>query len=96
MSPDELAIKTEKKFDFNCYCIVSFWGFFYKIAVYIPKPVPVIYSGKAHKALGFETEGLLLKVTKSVTQNTLILHTEYSQLVLATSGDHIHCPKVVV
>lgn len=70
--------------------------FFCKIAVYIHEPVPVIYSGKAHKALGFEIEGLLLKVTKSVAQNTLILHTEYSQLVLTTSGDDIHCPKVAV
>lgn len=55
-----------------------------------------MYSGNAHKAPKFETEGLLLEVTKSVTQNALILSTVYSQLVLTTSGDDIHCPNMAV
>lgn len=70
--------------------------FFSKIPVHIPNIVPIIYSGNAGKALRFEIEGLLLTVTKSVTQNALILSTMYSQLVLTTSGDEIHCPNMAV
>ena len=84
MSFDELAIKREKKFYFNCYCIVNFWVIFCKIAVYIPKPVPIVYSGNAHKALRFETEGLLLKVTKSVTQN----YPDFKYCVFTVSAYH--------
>lgn len=53
----------------------------------------MVDAGNAHKALRPETEGLLLNVPQSVTQNTLGLSPLY-QLVLTTSGDDTHCPAV--
>lgn len=67
----------------------KYLGYFFKRVV--PKPVPVVDGGNAHKVLGRETEGLLLNVPQSVTRNTLVLSPVY-QLVLTTSGDDTECP----